>query len=405
MARSPTKRPTRELKIAFLIPDLGVGGGNSVVLAHARSAADAGHQVTVVVSAGVPSGLETFPIGGPRVTSLAQASDTEFDVAIASWWQDTLLLPRLAAGRHARFLQGMEDRLYRSHEPQHSLVQAAYRVPLPGITISHWVSEQFRHEYGQSLAVVPNGLDKSVFRPEGRVIAPRKDGVRVLVEGPLGSWHKNVVPALRLSRTLSDETWLLTSTDVGPISGVDRVFSRLPPTETAAVYRSCDILLKLSLIEGFGLPPLEMFHCGGTVVGFHGPCTGITEYAKHGRNALLAPASDFEAAGEHLGALLKDRDLLDTMKSGALTTARAWPSQTEAGELFLRALNALIESQPTTDADVLSRLELLSHSDGGTAPRAVSPLRSGVGRNRLIRSIRHSIAVRKPMADALYLPR
>ena len=48
-----------------------------------------------------------------------------------------------------------------------------------------------------------------------------------------------------------------------------------------------------------------MFHCRGTVVAFDGPSTAITEYAKHGRDALLAPAPDYKAAGEHLAALLK----------------------------------------------------------------------------------------------------
>ena len=368
------------------------------MLAYARIAAAAGHEVTVVVSTRVPSEADKFPVGGPRVVSLAQASDMEFDVAIASWWQDTLLLPQLSASRHARFLQGMEDRIYRRNEPQRALAQDAYRVPLPGITVSHWLREQFHLEYGRSLDVVPNGLDKSIFRPDGHTVAPRSDCVRVLVEGPLGVWHKNVLPALRLARSVSAETWLLTSTDVGAISGVDRVFSCLPSTDTAAVYRSCDILLKLSLVEGFGLPPLEMFHCGGTVVAFDGPGTAITEYAQHGRNALLAPAPDFVAAGKHLEALLNDRDLMDTMQSGALETARAWPSQREAGERFLRALETLIETQPATDARVLGRLESLSRSLACTAPQSLRRLRGRLGRGRLVRSIRHSIEIRTPTA-------
>ena len=353
-------------------------------------------------SQGAPA-IDVFLTDRLRVVSLAHASDTVFDVAIASWWQDTLLLPQLSASRHAVLTQDMEDRFYRHNDPRRSLVQEAYRVPLPGITVSHWVRERFLLEYDRSFAVVPNGLDKSVFRPEGPDIAPRRGVVRVLVEGPLSSWHKNVVPALRLARSLSDETWLLTSTDVGAISGVDRVFSRLPPTETAAVYRSCDILLKLSLVEGFGLPPLEMFHCGGTVVAFDGPSTAITEYAKHGRDALLAPAPEFEAAGEHLAALLKDPHLLDTMKSGALETARAWPSQSQAGELFLSALDSLIESQPATDAGVLSRLESLSRSVRGPSPRGLNGLRPRIGRNRLIRSIRYSIEVRTPAINVFSL--
>ena len=370
------------MKIAFLIPNLSIGGGNSVILAHARTATAAGHEVTIAVTEGVPAGLDTSRIEarieGPRVVSLSQASDTEYDIAIASWWQDTLLLPQLSASRHAVLAQDMEDRFYRHNDPRRSLVQEAYRVPLPGITVSHWLRDRFRLDYDRSFVVVSNGLDKSVFRPEGPDIAPRGGVVRVLVEGPLSSWRKKAVPALRLARSLSDETWLLTSTDVGAISGVNRVFSRLLPAEAAAVYRSCDILLKLSLIEGFGLPPLEMFHCGGTVVAFDGPSTGITEYAEHGRNALLAPAPDFKAAGGHLAALLEDRHLLDRMKSGALETARAWPSQSDAGELFVSALESLIESHPTTDTGLLSRLESLSRSARGPTPAlsSASPLAS-----------------------------
>jgi glycosyltransferase involved in cell wall biosynthesis len=385
------------LKIAFLIPNLGIGGGNSVILAHARTAAAAGHEVTIAVTEDVPAGLDTSRIEGPRVVSLSQASDTKYDIAIASWWLDILLLPRLVASRHALFLQRMEDRIYGPGDVQRSLARETFRVPLPGITIADWLRDQFQLEYGRELAVVLNGLDKSVFRPDGPQVAPpRTDGVRVVVEGPLASWHKGVVPTLRLARSISDETWLLTSTKVGPISGVDRVFSRLSPTDAAAVYRSCDILLKLSLIEGLPLPPLEMFHCGGTVVAFDVP--GVTEYADQGRNSLLAPASDFERAGELVSALLTDRDLLESLKFGALETASDWPSETEAGELFLSAVMSLIDTHPTTDARVLSQLESLSDSVDRRSPSALRGLRGRIGKNSLVNSLRYTIDVRRPRA-------
>jgi glycosyltransferase involved in cell wall biosynthesis len=365
------------------------------VLAHARCAAAAGHEVTIAVSTGAPSELDTFHIDGQRVASLAQASGTEYDTAIASWWQDIVLLPRLVARRHVHLLQSMEDRFYRPNDVRRSLVRDVLRVPLPGITIADWLRNWFRLEYGRDRPVVLNGLDKSIFSREGPQFAqPRSGRVRVLVEGPLGVWHKNVVPALRLARSIADETWLLTSTKVGPIAGVDRVFSRVSPTDAAAVYRSCDILLKLSLIEGLPLPPLEMFHCGGTLVAFDIP--GVTEYAKHGRNALLAPVGDFEIAAECLSALLRDRDLLEAVKSEALETARHWPSEAEAGLLFLNAIDSLAKNHPDTDSAVLSQLESLSHSIERTSRSPLNGLRSRVGQNRLVRSIRHSIEVRRP---------
>jgi hypothetical protein len=36
--------------------------------------------------------------------------------------------------------------------------------------------------------------------------------------------------------------------------------------DTPLVYRSCDILGKLSYVEGMFGPPLEMFHCGWTAI-------------------------------------------------------------------------------------------------------------------------------------------
>jgi hypothetical protein len=54
----------------------------------------------------------------------------------------------------------------------------------------------------------------------------------------------------------------------------------------ASVYRSCDDILKLSLVESMFGPPLEMFHCGGTAIVYN--VTGHDEYIVHGRNALVA---------------------------------------------------------------------------------------------------------------------
>ena len=145
------------------------------------------------------------------------------------------------------------------------------------------------------------------------------------------------------------------------------------------------------------MPPLEMFHCGGTVVAFDVP--GVTEYADHGRNSLLAPASDFEGAGERVSALLTDRDLLDSLKLGALETASDWPSETEAGELFLSALMSLIDSYPTTDARMLSQLESLSDSVDRRSPSALRGLlRRRIRKKSLINSLRYSIEVRRPRA-------
>ena len=76
----------------------------------------------------------------------------------------------------------------------------------------------------------------------------------------INSRIKNVPKTIEICReSEADEIWLLTSSAVDTYEGVDRVFSRLPIEDTAKVYRSCDVLVKLSLVEGMFGPPLEMF--------------------------------------------------------------------------------------------------------------------------------------------------
>jgi glycosyltransferase involved in cell wall biosynthesis len=377
------------LRLAFLVPDLEIGGGVSVMRSHARVAHRAGHHVTVVSphrSTSVPQ-----PQGDvPSVVSLDIARTGEYDAVIATWWADLRLLPVLRAGHHVLFLQGMADRIYADDDPRRQLARSAMSVPLPGIAVAHSLRDAFRAEYGRELTVVTDGIDKSTFSLSGPTIEPRRERIRVLVEGPLGVRFKNVLPSLRLAREHDVETWLLTSTGVGPLWGVDRVFSRLDPRAVAAVYRSCDVLLKLSTVEGLGLPPLEMFHCGGTVIAFD--ITGVSDYARHDVNALLARAEDFSTASAHIGALCSDPSLLARLKRGATDTARTWPSEEEAGRQFTREIEAIVARQPRTSGDNLAALTAIPVPSTDLRPG----IRDRVRSSRAARSVYHSFQLRRP---------
>ena len=48
---------------------------------------------------------------------------------------------------------------------------------------------------------------------------------------------------------------------------------------------SCDVLIKMSRVEGFFMPPCEMMACGGTVL--TGKVTEYDEYVIDGYNGLV----------------------------------------------------------------------------------------------------------------------
>jgi hypothetical protein len=232
------------LKIAFVFPNLEIGGGVSIALANARHAVESGLAVSIVLTSDLADEASHVRDDGLAIVRLRDVKKHEFDVAIASWWRDVLLLPRLSARRHVHFIQGPEDLFYDTDDAERASIGELYGLPIAAITLSHWLKNYLGATYGREVnGVAHPGIDKTVFTTSGPTFANREHNrLRVLVEGPLGVGFKGVVDALRLSRSIADETWLLTSTDVGSIAGVDRVFSRLSPAQAASVYRSCDVL-------------------------------------------------------------------------------------------------------------------------------------------------------------------
>jgi hypothetical protein len=65
-----------------------------------------GYAVSVVVD-NTDSGSSSAAIEGLTVLNFEQATLLEDDIAIATWWHDVLLIPRLATGHHALLLQRM----------------------------------------------------------------------------------------------------------------------------------------------------------------------------------------------------------------------------------------------------------------------------------------------------------
>ena len=122
-----------------------------------------------------------------------------------------------------------------------------------------------------------------------------------------------------------------------------------------AIYRSCDILLKLSSVEGFFGPPLEMMACGGTAVVSR--VTGFDEYIRDGENALVVEIDDKAGAIAALKKLVQDHDLRKRLSKNGIKTAESmsWSSRTP---LFAQAITELIKTSEALSAQKKFELRL-----------------------------------------------
>jgi len=257
-----------------------ISGGTYVIFQHALYLQQHGYEVVIIPQ-------EPFSAHGYKwhpaldlltFSDFASEKEKVFDLIVATWWKTIYALPNLTGLHYMYFVQSIETWFYPDREKiLRALVSNTYQLPMPVIAVAGWIKEYLQKKYGRTVYVAHNGIRKQLYS-RSTPLVPREQGkVRALVEGPLGIDFKNVARTIRLlKKSKVDEIWLLSGRPINRYWGIDRVFSMLPIEKTPEIYRSCDVLVKLSYVEGMFGPPLEMFHCGGTAVVYD--VTGYDEY-------------------------------------------------------------------------------------------------------------------------------
>jgi glycosyltransferase involved in cell wall biosynthesis len=328
--------------IAFLIGSCDISGGTYVLIEHATRLKMRGHRMVMITRLPVnPGQLSWHPVAKKvEWLTLKEAKKHQFDIVLATWWQSVFLLEQLSASNYFYFVQSIESRFFPSENEEiletrdinilKQWCENTYRYPLPVITEAKWIRNYLKNHYNRDSFIVRNGIRKDLYCPEGPAIEKREsDTLRVLIEGPVDVSFKNVEKTIELcKRSDVDEIWLLTSSDIDQYPGVDRCFSKVSIDKTPQIYRSCDVLVKLSYVEGMFGPPLEMFHCGGTSLVYD--VTGHDEYIEDNKNSLVVKR-DAETEVIHcLNRLKSESGLMDRLKRGALQTASQWPDWHES---------------------------------------------------------------------------
>ncbi|MCI5130024.1 MAG: glycosyltransferase family 1 protein [Candidatus Electrothrix sp. EH2] len=348
------------MKIGIFLGSPRINGGTYVIYEHASRLKNKGHQVILVTKQNVAPEEHAWHSSARELEwlTLEQAGAESFDMVLATWWQSPFLLHKVQATHYAYFVQSIESRFFEKPDPANyrtkdigvwqDICEKTYSYVLPIITEAAWIQEYIYTKYNNYPQLVRNGIRKDIYTTDGTAIASREQGkFRVLVEGPVDVAYKNVPASIRLAKEAgADEIWLLTSSDVATYKGVDRVFSQVPIYETPAIYQSCDILVKLSYVEGMFGPPLEMFHCGGTALVYD--VTGHDEYIVHDQNSYVVKRDEEEKVLHHLRHLKENPHELERLKQGALQTASQWPDWDASTDLFEQALIEIAGKRPTS---------------------------------------------------------
>ncbi len=339
------------MKCIFTLGSPAIGGGTTVIFEHATRMLLENVDVYIVTDHKIDPQEYAWHSSAHKLkwVTYDEIADEEFDMAIVTWWRTVYEAYKIKAKHYVYFVQSIESRFYPEEEQGLKiLAELTYFLGMQVITEATWIKE-YLEKYGINAYLVHNGIRKDLYSNIGDKYE-KCNGLRVLVEGPVDVPFKNVPKTIKLvQESMADEIWLLTSSKVDSYPGVDKVFSQIPPKDCAKIFRSCDVMVKLSYIEGMFGPPLEMFHCGGTTIVYD--VTGHDEYIVNNKNGLVVKTDDDEKVIACINKL-KDEKLLKKLKKGALETAKNWVSWEESSHNFYKTVKE-IEKLPSIDQQVL----------------------------------------------------
>ena len=307
-------------KLAYVVPGLGIGGGIAVALEHCNRLKKRGYDVIIVTLDEHVTQVNWFPNNIVEIYPLSKIPQN-IDILVATEWRTVFVIDKLKSDRKFYFVQSDESRFYDDNYTKQKVL-STYKYNFEYITEAKWIQKWLKENFGHSATYVPNALNPNNFF-KTTPLEPKSDKIRILLEGPIDIKFKGMEDAFKAISDLNCEVWCISSSGK-PKNGwrCDRFFEKIPFEDMKYIYSSCDILLKMSRVEGFFGPPMEMMACGGCCV--VSKVTGYDEYIKDEYNALVVEQEDIEGAKNAVSRLIEDKVLREEIIRNSYETAKSW---------------------------------------------------------------------------------
>jgi glycosyltransferase involved in cell wall biosynthesis len=288
-----------------------------------------GHEVTVFAPS--PDPVRWFPLEVP-LQPFPRDGQEAIQSDLAVFVGDTIRHTDFIRCRRRFLLLQGKDYLRTAGVSRETLLQAYGRPENHILAVSDWLAHFVREKCGKSrVHVIGNGVDTARFFP----LLERRSTPRLLIEGNLPDVVKNVIDAIeaasRVRQHRAVEVWALAHRFTRPGPLVDRIFEDPPQNDIPGIYRRCDLLLKTSVMEGFGLPHLEAMACGCVPATY--ASGGVLDFCRHGVNSLVTGVGNLPQLVGHVLRFLADDGLREYLQSNAIVTAREWSWQRVADRL------------------------------------------------------------------------
>ncbi len=362
------ERDGNGMKINMLLPSADLSGGVRVISIYADRLKRRGHDVTCIsveprgqslrrkvksfvrgrgwptIHRAAPSHMDSIDVKHHVVSPWRPIRDCDVpdgDVVLATWWETAEWANELSASKGAKAWLIQHHELLFQGQPV-DRVAATWRMPLHKITISKWLTNLAREQYGDPNAShVPNSVDTEQFHAteRGRQARPT---VGLLYSATPFKGCEVSLEAIRLASKLIPDLQVISF-------GAEPVKKELPLPDGAEfhfrpqqdrirdLYARCDVWLCGSRSEGFHLPPLEAMACRTPVVSTE--VGGSMDVIENGMNGYVVAVDDAKSLADRLVEVLVAPEAnWKAMSQAALSTATryTWDDATRRLETALR---------------------------------------------------------------------
>lgn len=230
----------------------------------------------------------------------------------------------------------------RYHRATAPIIRAIWRRAAALVANSHGLRDLALAAGAPDVAVIPNGVDLSLFKPRAR--RPPGEAVRLLYVGRFAR-QKGLDDLLRAFAHASEDATRPAVLDLvgdGPerhhlarlvrdmaLEGRVRFSPWMPREDLVERYQAADLFVFPSLAEGMPNAAMEAMACGLPVIGTR--VAGTEELVQDGVSGLLVPPGDVEGLGKGLATLIEDGPLRQRMGEGARAMAEGFGCDRMAG--------------------------------------------------------------------------
>jgi GT2 family glycosyltransferase/glycosyltransferase involved in cell wall biosynthesis len=393
------------LRVLFLLPVRGGGGGAHSVVQEAAEMRRLGLYVRIAVRAQhrdaycsnynreIERVEELFVSEPSSIADFAHG----FDVVVATAYTSIELLETIVEANPdilpAYYVQDYEPLFFEHGSVQWQAARDSYRR-IPSAVLfakTDWIANQIGEQHGLKVHKVAPSLDHTVYFPGPRSARPQ---VAVVAMVRPKTKRRGAERTVRVLSELAQRFPQQIAVHTFGCDAQDPVFDGLPRelpfthhgqlnrAEVARLLRKSDIFVDLSDYQAFGRTGLEAMACGCAVVLPRGG--GVGEYATNGANAVLVDTASEPECVSALAALLVSPDEQKRLReAGLLTAARFSVHQAAMTELAVFARGLATER---VAPKLLPRIILLPSSNGGVVNASGWIRLMGVWRSSAVRS-------------------